>query len=76
MSKLNTWLLRVNVIVWGIVMLLFLKGCTQMDTSSTEVRGWLVEFTSRPDGTCEATVAVNREDNISDDSVIVKKGIE
>ena len=47
-----------------------------MDTSSTEVRGWLVEFTSRPDGTCEATVAVNREDNISDDSVIVKKGIE
>jgi hypothetical protein len=52
-----------------LVTIMLLHGCTRFDTSNVTFKWWDIEVESLPTGECRATVSVNHDTHVSDESV-------
>lgn len=56
------------------VSILYLSGCTLLDTSESKAVSWRVTLQSNEDGDCRAEITTERMDDVSDDSITVRGG--
>ncbi len=55
MNTLNVWLIRINMLVWAVVIVMSIKGCTRLQSSDFNHRKISID-TSSTDDECKATV--------------------
>jgi hypothetical protein len=54
------------------VSILYLSGCTMLDTAGSQAFSWKVKIQSNKDGDCSAEVLADRRDDVSDDSITIQ----
>ena len=55
-----------------VVSILYLSGCTRLNTAGSQAFSWKVTIQSNKDGDCSAEVLADRRDDVSDDSITIK----
>ena len=54
------------------VSIMYLSGCTRLNTAGSKAMSWKVTIQSTKDGDCSAEVLADRNDDVSDDSITIQ----
>ena len=70
MNTLNVWLIRINMLVWAVVIVMSLKGCTKLSQQDTHIDEWSIEIVSN-ETECIMTIKQGISDIAAGDSITI-----